>query len=181
MGKAASLREICTADQCFDESGDLRRIGGAVRVDHHDDIARRGSETACECVALARPGLGDDHGVWPEPARDPHRVVDRVPVDNNDLVDSGHPLGDVGQVQSLVARRDDDGHGGRLRRVRTRVVGRFRLEFVLEFGHFIVYRARSIPVVRVRHRSPLRMRSWSSSRYRHQTALRLPGSPNRTR
>jgi hypothetical protein len=49
--------------QSIDEARDVCGIGGAVCIQNHDEVAPRGGQTSHYCVALAVPGLLDDHDV----------------------------------------------------------------------------------------------------------------------
>ena len=82
VGRAAAHREACAlgeigaGTQRGDEPRDLRRIGGAVGIEHHDDVAVGRREAAREGVALSVPVLlQHDHVVTPRlwPSRTCHR------------------------------------------------------------------------------------------------------------
>ena len=86
--KREPLAKSLPVEQRLDERRDLGRVGGAVGVEHHDDVAGRGGEAAGERVALAASVLEHDAHVGPQRAGDGDRVVDRVAVDEDDLVDA---------------------------------------------------------------------------------------------
>jgi hypothetical protein len=104
-----ALGEVGAGEEGLDEQRDLTRVGRAVGVEHHDDIARACGEPACECVALAAAALGDDADRRIERARHVDGVVLRPTVDQDHLMQVGRQAReDVRQVLCLVERRNDD-------------------------------------------------------------------------
>ena len=108
--KREPLAKSLPGEQRLDEPRDLRRVGRAVGVEHHDDVAAGRREAARERVALAAPVLQDDAHVGADRAGDRDRVVDssgrrrgrpRRPM-------PGSRVEDVRQVRRLVERRDHD-------------------------------------------------------------------------
>ena len=71
----AALGEVGARDQRAHERGDLGRVGRAVGVEHHDDVAGGGGEPAGHRVALALAGLGDHL----RPTAAPRRATSIVP------------------------------------------------------------------------------------------------------
>ena len=109
-GEPRALREVGARGQRRDEPRDLGRVGRAVGVDHHDDVASHGGETAGERVALALPRLRDQADAGQQLAGHFRRAVDRMPVDHDDLVQPGRQGSeDMLEVACLVERRDDYG------------------------------------------------------------------------
>ena len=105
--EARALDEVGAGDQRGDEQRDLGRVGRAVGVDHHDDVAGAGGEAAGQGVALAGAGLLHDHHVRAQLAGHRDGAVDRAAVDQDHLVDARGQRGeDVRQVPLLVHRRD---------------------------------------------------------------------------
>jgi len=122
--EARALGEVRAVEQHVHERGDLARIGRAVGVEHHDDVAAAGGEPAGERVALALAGLAHHVHVGAKPAGHLHGAVDGVAVDQDDLVDVARQAREhVRQVAGLVQGRNDHAHprtgagrvGGRLR------------------------------------------------------------------
>ena len=107
--EARTLGEVVSLEQRGDEQRDLRRIGRAVGIEHHDDVAGGRREAAGERVALAARVLKNHADVRADRARHGDRVVDRMPVDDHDLVDERRQAAQhVRQVRGLVERRNDD-------------------------------------------------------------------------
>src|SRR5580704_15378250 len=110
VGEPGALREIGAVEEGPDKLRNLGRVSGAVSVDHGDDIAGCRGEPAGQGVALAGAVLRHDPDVWAQPTGGGHRVVNRVPVDDDDLVQAGWQFGeDMRQVTGLVERGDDHG------------------------------------------------------------------------
>ena len=105
------LAKSAPATSAATKRGDLGRVGGAVGVEHHDDVAGGGGEPAGHRVALALAGLGDRLDRRQHAARGVDRAVGGVAVDDDDLVDGRAHRRDRGQhdlqVLGLVPRRDD--------------------------------------------------------------------------
>ena len=87
------------------------RVSAAVGVDHHDDVAGRGFETAREGVALALPGLRHVHTVRPQLACHFGGVVHRMAVHEHDFVDVAWHYGrHVRKILLLVECGNHDRH-----------------------------------------------------------------------
>src|SRR5690242_9766140 len=86
-GEPRSLCEVRAAQQCIHELRDLTRIRRAVRVDHGDDVTGRSFEPAGKRVPLSPASLLHYPDVRPELAGYRYRVVHRVPVYHDHLVD----------------------------------------------------------------------------------------------
>ena len=56
--EARALGEVGAGLERVDEAGDLGRVGGAVGVEHDDEVAGDGGEAGAEGVALAAAALG---------------------------------------------------------------------------------------------------------------------------
>src|SRR5580704_12596789 len=94
VGEPGALREIGAVEEGPDELRNLGRVSGAVSVDHGDDIAGCRGKSAGQGVALAGAVLPDDPDVRPQSAGNRDRVVDRIPVDDDDLVQAGWQFGE---------------------------------------------------------------------------------------
>ena len=86
-GEPCSLGEVGAAQKRSHERRDLARIGRAVRVDHGDDVTGRSLEPAGQGVPLSPASLLHDPDVGPQLAGYRYRVVHRVPVHHDHLVD----------------------------------------------------------------------------------------------
>ena len=93
-------------------------MGGAVGVEHHDEVPGGGGEPAGQRVALAGAGLADHLRAGQHPVRGLGRAVDRVAVDHDDLVDRRAHGGERGQHDLEVARLVAGGHHHRHPRLR---------------------------------------------------------------
>ena len=103
------LGVVRPVEQRGDEALDLGAVGRAVGVHHHDDVAGASGEPGPQGVALPAARLTDDHDVRIMRPGDRRRSVDRVPVDENELVRVGRQRREnVREVVGLVQRRDDD-------------------------------------------------------------------------
>jgi hypothetical protein len=110
-GEPGSLGEVRAAQQRTHEPRDLARIGRAVRVDHGDDLPGRRLESTGQRVPLAPARLLHHPHVGPEPAGHRERVVHRVPIHHNHLVDAGRqPRENVRQIPCLIQCRNDHGY-----------------------------------------------------------------------
>jgi hypothetical protein len=115
LGEARALHEVGAVDERGHEARDLRRVGRAIGVQHHDDLARGGLEARPERIPLATARLFDDDHVRSQRAGDIDGAVRRVPVDDDDLVEViGQLREDVREVLRLVEGRDDRADGRRL-------------------------------------------------------------------
>ena len=107
--EARALGEVGAGLERVDEARDLGRVGGAVGVEHDDEVAGDGGEAGAEGVALAAAALGEDADVGIGVAGGLDRVVLGVAVDEDHLV---QVLGQLrrarGRCSRLVHRRDDD-------------------------------------------------------------------------
>ena len=110
--EARPLRDVGALGERPDERRDLVRVGRAVGVEHDDDVAGRRGEAARQCVALALAGLLHDVDAGHHASGGLDRVVDRVPVDEDDLVHGRQLRQHDLEVSGLVACGDDDGDGG---------------------------------------------------------------------
>src|SRR5437016_13066494 len=86
-GEPCSLCEVRAAQQRLHEPGDLARVCRAVRVDHGDDVTGRSFEPAGKRVSLSPASLLHYPDVGTQLAGYRYRVVHRVPVHDNHLVD----------------------------------------------------------------------------------------------
>ena len=112
FGEARALDEVGTGDELGDEQRDLRGVGGAVGVDHHDDVAGAGGEPAGERVALTGTGLLHDDDVRPELPGHGDGPVDRPAVHHDHLGDAGRQLReDVWKVPFFIEGGNDDAYG----------------------------------------------------------------------
>ena len=82
-----SLCEVRAAQKRLHELGDLARIRRAVRVDHGYDVTGRSFEPAGKRVPLSPASLLHYPDVGPQLAGYRYRVVHRVPVHHDHLVD----------------------------------------------------------------------------------------------
>ena len=90
--------------------GILGRVGAAVGVDHHDDVAGCGGKTARQCVALAFSSLSDMDAVWPQLECHLRCPIPMIAVHEDDLVDARrHPGCDEREIAFFVERRNNDG------------------------------------------------------------------------
>ena len=89
-------------------TGGSPRIGRAVRVQHHQEVAGRGSKPAGERVPLALPGLLDHDDARTAGPGHGDRRVRRVAVHQDGLVEPRRERAeDGGEVARLVLGRDD--------------------------------------------------------------------------
>jgi hypothetical protein len=110
-GEPCPLGEVRAAHQRLDEFRDLGRIRRAVRVDHGDDVTGGGFEPAGQRVALSSASLLHDDDVRPQLAGHRYRIVHRVPVDHDHLVEVLRQPGEnVRQISSFVQCRNDHGY-----------------------------------------------------------------------
>jgi hypothetical protein len=110
--KTRALGEVGPLLEGVDEAGDLGRVGGAVGVEHDDEVTLGHREAAGQGVALAFSGLAHHQDVGAELFGHLDGVVARVAVDQDHLVALGVKGGeDVGEVEGLVLGRDDDADG----------------------------------------------------------------------
>ena len=117
--EARALGVVGAGHERADEPDYLRAVGGSVRVDHHEDVTGRGREASVQRVSLAAAGLGDHLGPGAQRAGDGHRVVDGMPVHQDDFVYPGRQgPEDMRKVSGLVSGRDDDADGWRYRKRR---------------------------------------------------------------
>jgi hypothetical protein len=109
-GEAGAFGEVSAIDKGFDVSGDFRRVGGAISVEHDDDVTRSSLETVLEGVALASAGLVDDADIGAQRLSDLDGVIGGESIDDDDFVDVllSQELKDVGQVLCLVQGGNDD-------------------------------------------------------------------------
>src|SRR5882757_1548379 len=105
--EARALGEVRAGLERLDEAWDLRRVGRAVGVEHHDQVSGHRREAGPQRVALALAGLGHHLDARVGAARGGDGFVLRVPVDEDHLVE---PLGqfaeDGSDVLLLVHRGD---------------------------------------------------------------------------
>ena len=86
VGETTALGEVGPGEQCVDETRDFVGVSGPVGVEHDDDVAGGGLETACERVALALAGLLDDANVSANLAGGVDGSVDGSAVDQDQFV-----------------------------------------------------------------------------------------------
>ena len=93
------------------ELRDLARVRRAVGVDHGDDVTGRRFEPAGERVPFSPASLLHYPDVGPQLAGYRYRVVHRVPVHHDHLVDvRGQPGENVRQVSCFIQCRNDHGY-----------------------------------------------------------------------
>ena len=86
-------------------------VGGAVRVDHGDDVPGRRREAAGQRISLATAGLHDNTDIRAHCAGDGKRIVNGVTIDHDHFVNvRWHAGKDVGQVAGFIRCRDDYGN-----------------------------------------------------------------------
>ena len=86
-GEPCSLREVRAVQKRIHELRDLAGIRRAVRVDHGYDVTGSSFEPAGKRVPLSSASLLHDPDVRPQPAGNRYRVIHRVPVHHDHLVD----------------------------------------------------------------------------------------------
>lgn len=119
VGEPRPLGEVGARDQGRHIADDLLAVGRAVRVDHHDDVARARGEAADQGVTLALAALFHDLDAGPQLPCDADRAVGRVPVHEDDFMDPvGQCLEHVRQILRLVHRGDHHAHRRRDREIR---------------------------------------------------------------
>lgn len=116
--EARALREIGPGEERFEEAGNLLDARRAVGVQHDDDLRADCGKAGDESVPFPSPGLADHPCRWAQPGRDLRGPVDRVAVDDDDLVLRTDPRQHVRQVRGFVESRDDHAHRRRTTFVR---------------------------------------------------------------
>ena len=108
--EARPLREIGAAGECFEEARDLLDACRAVGVEHDDDLRADRGETGDQSVPLPSSRLADQARRRPQGGGDLRGPVDRLAVNDHDLVLGRDLRQHVRQVRRLVERRDDDAY-----------------------------------------------------------------------
>jgi hypothetical protein len=110
-GEPCSLREVRAVQKRIHELRDLAGIRRAVRVDHGYDVTGSSFEPAGERVPLSSASLPHYPDVGPQLAGNHYRVILRVPVHHDHLVDvRGQPRENVRQVFCFIQCRNDHGY-----------------------------------------------------------------------
>ncbi len=111
LGEPRPLREVSAVEERPDEARDLARVGGAVCVDHGDDVPGRRREAAGQSVSLAPAGLHDNTDIRAHCAGDGKRIVNGVAIDHDHFVNvRWHAGKNVGQIAGFIQCRDDHGN-----------------------------------------------------------------------
>ena len=104
-----SLSKIGAVQQRLDKPRDLSRISRPVRVEHDNDVPSSGGEATRQCIPLPARGLKHNARCGPQVTGDVDRVVGRVAINDDDLVDPVRDFReDVREVRGLIERGYDD-------------------------------------------------------------------------
>ncbi len=104
-----SLGKVSTVEKYFYKPWNLGRVGGAIGVDHRNDVARRCCESACKRIPFTLTGLRNHLHIRPRVTRDGHGAVQRETVDKDDLMNiDGDPRKDMRYIASFVEGRNYD-------------------------------------------------------------------------
>ena len=110
-GEPCSLREVRATQKRIHELGDLAWIRRAVRIDHGYHVTGRSFEPAGKRVTLPPAGLLHHPDVGSQLTGYRYRVIHRVPVHHDHLVDvGGQPRENVWQVFCFIQCRNDHGY-----------------------------------------------------------------------
>jgi hypothetical protein len=109
--ESRSLSEVSPVEKSRNEARDLTGVGGAVGVNHNDDIASGRRTSASKRVTFARARLHHDADIWSQLTCDRQGVVHGVTIDNYYFIGvTGQCAQYIGQVTRLIQSRNYDGH-----------------------------------------------------------------------